>query len=58
MNRYKIKDYIDILRKDKKNKDNKLGCILLNSKNNMSLTYLNFDKNLLKNLEYYFNYFL
>ena len=57
MNRYKIIDYINILRKDKKNKNNKLGCIFLNSKDHMSFNYLNFDKNLLKNLEYYFNYF-
>ena len=49
-----IKKYLNILSKDKKNINNKLGCILLDNHNDLNLNYLKFDQNLENILIEYF----
>ena len=55
-NNYSLKKYISILKKDKKNKNNKLGCILLDKNLNMKLTYKDFDYKLINIIDNYFSF--
>ena len=57
LNTYDINLYIKALRKDKKNKNKKLGCILLNKNKKLQLTYISFNLKLFKNIQTYFNNF-
>ena len=53
---YSLKKYIAILKKDKKNKENKLGCILLSDNEKLSLRYQKFDNKFITLINNYFQY--
>ena len=55
INNSNIDSYIEILKKDKKNIDNKLGCILPIKIGNVEKKYIEFDENLKIQLLDYFN---
>lgn len=55
INNSNIDSYIEILKKDKKNIDNKLGCILPTGIGRVEKKFIEFDENLKNNLLDYFN---
>jgi 3-dehydroquinate synthase len=54
LKKYSLNKYISILKKDKKNKDSKLGCILFSENEKMHLTYQKFDKSFIQLVQNYF----